>query len=113
MNLITELWAILLDAAPYAGAALLLIAMAVLAVGAVLLTATPEHRSRYERLQEEAGDTHTNWDLHRADIPRQPLRPTATPAPRRRVRAGGPVLVPSYDSRKHAAHAGESDGFRT
>lgn len=105
---------ILADFLRYGGAVLFLLVIAAIVIAAAALTDTPEHRNRYElAAQDEAGDTHANWNLHRLDIPARPLRPEPRPAmraaPNPRVRAISSVqaarqanLKPSFDSR--AAH---------
>lgn len=75
------------------------------------IVSSPEHRARYQQLQDEVGDTHAEWELHRAQIPPRPLPLSTPPAQRPRVRAGSCVqaardakLRPSYDGRRVDQH---------
>lgn len=91
---------------------------AILCGAAAAFVSTPEHRNRYQA-DDEAGDTHTNWGLHRVTAQELSAGRTRTPgeyapqaaAPRPRVRAGSAVhaahsaqLRPSYDSRRTEHH---------
>jgi hypothetical protein len=58
-------------------------------------------RRHDDRRADDAGDTHTAWNLHRLDIPARPAALAAPKAARPRLRAiGGATLKPSYDGRK-------------
>jgi hypothetical protein len=85
-------------------------ACAIFAGAAAGFAASPQQRARYD---DEAGDTHTSWELHRAEI--QPARwdgsETPARAPNPRVRAISSVqaardakLHPSYDGHRANHH---------
>lgn len=96
----TDIALLLKDLAENAFAVCTAVACAAAAGAAAGLTSRPDHRNRYDlAAQDDAGDTHTAWNLHRAQIPAKPLREPAPPCTRPRVRAGQPPLKPSYDSR--------------
>lgn len=97
----TEIALLLKDLVENAFEVFTLVACAAAAGAAAGLTSRPDHRNRYDlAAQDDAGDTHTSWDLHRAQIPPMPLREPTAPCTRPRVRAGKPApLKPSYDSR--------------
>jgi hypothetical protein len=102
-----ELLLIFQDAGGYLLAVIVLVITAVGVILSVCLTTTPEHRNRYQLAEDDAGDTHTSWELHRAQIPKHPLRAEpAAAGPRPRVRAISSVrtahdakLGPRFDSR--------------
>lgn len=96
------------NAAMWCGAA----ACAIFAGAAAACCSSPEHRARYELANDDAGDTHAGWDLHRPD----PFEvkwgePPARKRPNPRVRAISSVqaardakLHPSYDGSRADHH---------
>lgn len=103
LSMWTDIALLLKDLAENAFAVCTAVACAAAAGAAAGLTSRPDHRNRYDlAAQDDAGDTHTSWNLHRAQIPPRPLHEPTPQCSHPRVRAGQPPLKPSYDSRTAA-----------